>query len=804
MNEASSKNTASVHKPKGRAVSPPLPQTEKLLTLGIARVNFSVDRARIGRLDPVDHGPIAELRRQHRETHVFRFDSRDEKIRNIGLEPQIDPIGKVEEVELADHFYLFANAIEHRLRTWFSANRRILRPFRPLVCLGGRDRLLTQALHEEGIVSPDTRLNVLAKWSFDFRVLASADPDDPPWLGLVTDVSTSNLIDIPVAELLAKGFDPSGCYVGVLGEGDDILGSSRLRLIGRVKKAHSKTLLLEDVRNDEQNQSVEAAEVFVEARRETLEAVTEVLYPSVASRAFQRLGSIRAPFISGSAKLAKIRHTVQELSKSCTSTADGSLSLRFGDDLSADFGPLLDRSSSLFPRVIETSRPTMQFGASGHEQHTQPDLGIRRHGPFQYVLNPVNDPTIVVLCDKAARGRMEQFVKSLRDGIEGDRDQFAGGIVGKFRLTGVRFHFVETENDTADGYAAAASQALDELPQMPAMALVQIREAHKQRLPAENPYFVVKGRFMRAGIPVQAVRLETIEQNYGRAYKLNNLALAAYAKVGGVPWVISTRGVATHELVIGIGATELGGTRFGDRMRYVGITTLFQGDGRYLVWETTREATFESYPEALLESLRKSIKFVQAQNKWEAGDNVRLVFHVYKPLKRVEIETVKQLVKEMLVDYPAEFSFLDVSHYHPYQIFDPRQNGVRYKSYESGRYERKGICAPARGTALLLGPRAALLQLVGAKEVKTSEQGIPRPLLLELHPDSDFADLTYLVRQVFHFSFMSWRSFFPSHEPVTILYSRWIANLLGNLRAVPTWDPVALNLMRDRRAMWFL
>ena len=73
------------------------------------------------------------------------------------------------------------------------------------------------------------------------------------------------------------------------------------------------------------------------------------------------------------------------------------------------------------------------------------------------------------------------------------------------------------------------------------MALVQVREAHKSRLSGKNPYFVAKSRFMRAGVPVQAVRLETIEQNYGRAYKLNNLALGSYAKSEGVPWVISSR-----------------------------------------------------------------------------------------------------------------------------------------------------------------------------------------------------------------------------------------------------------------------
>jgi hypothetical protein len=74
-----------------------------------------------------------------------------------------------------------------------------------------------------------------------------------------------------------------------------------------------------------------------------------------------------------------------------------------------------------------------------------------------------------------------------------------------------------------------------------------VRSAHRHRIPCLNPYFVAKSRFMRAGVPVQAVRLETVEERRGKAYILNNLDLAAYAKIGGVPWVISTRGVATHE-----------------------------------------------------------------------------------------------------------------------------------------------------------------------------------------------------------------------------------------------------------------
>jgi hypothetical protein len=786
-----------------RKAVPPYTQ-HALLTVGITPVIFSGEKVRIGRLNAEKYGRLNELREKHRKTHAFRFDARDGTIANIGLLPGIEPMGKIEEARVGDNLLLLAEAIQHKLQQWLFGNRRILRCFRPLICLGNRDRLLATALRDVGIQKPNTRIDVVAKWSFEVRLLTSADPEQSPWLGLIADVGTANVIDVPVSELLQQGFDPVGCYVGTPGEIDDISGFSRIRLLGRVADIKDSVLVLDDVRDNADRERVAAADVFLEPRRETLEAIVQKLHPAVAASALHKLRRIRAPYLSGDGKLEKIRQMVASLNQSLGKTSGKALSLTFGDGLSVRFNALLDQSSPYFPRVIETSRPHMLFGPSGHDQQTQPDVGIQQYGPFQYAHNPINEPVIVVLCDKQVRGRMDQFAKLLRDGLDEEGERFSGGLIGKFRLTNVRLHFAVIDGDTGESYKTAAERVLEELPQTPTLALVQVRGAHRQRVASQNPYFIAKSRFMRAGVPVQAVRLETIEETRGKAYSLNNLALAAYAKIGGIPWVISTPGVASHELVVGIGCTEIGDSRLGDRARYVGITTIFQGDGRYLVWETTREATFKNYPEALLESLRKSVRFVRHQNKWEAGDPVRLVFHVYKPLKRVEIETVKQLVHEMLDEQQVEFAFLDVSHHHPFQIFDPGQSGVEYWSPDLHQKVRKGVYAPSRGTALKLGPRTALLQLIGAREVKTWEQGIPRPLLLELHPDSDFSDLTYLVRQAFHFSFMSWRSFFPSHEPVTILYSRWIANLLGHLRAVPGWDGSALTQMRDRRAMWFL
>lgn len=47
-------------------------------------------------------------------------------------------------------------------------------------------------------------------------------------------------------------------------------------------------------------------------------------------------------------------------------------------------------------------------------------------------------------------------------------------------------------------------------------------------------------------------------------------------------------------------------------------------------------------------------------------------------------------------------------------------------------------------------------------------------------------------------------SFFPAIEPVTILYSRLIANALGNLKLVAGWTSDVLTVGALRSSKWFL
>jgi hypothetical protein len=308
---------------------------------------------------------------------------------------------------------------------------------------------------------------------------------------------------------------------------------------------------------------------------------------------------------------------------------------------------------------------------------------------------------------------------------------------------------------------------------------------------------------MGLGIPVQEMQFETIRRS-DPAHTLNSMALQCYAKLGGIPFVIAAPRTIAHELVIGIGSAHVKPSRFSDPERVVGITTVFSADGNYILSNTSREAGYEHYPEELLRALRACIDDVKKRNAWQPDDAIRLIFHVFKPLKDTEAEAVKNLVNGLLGEFRSvEFAFVHVSDEHDWLLFDTTAPGLGSWRMPSGCQRPKGRCVPRRGHAVITGPREILLTVTGPYDIKLPTQGLPRPLLLRLHPASTFTDIEYLAGQAFRFTSLSWRRFYPSGTPVTILYSDLIASLLGRLRHVRNWNadiiPAAF-----RTSRWFL
>lgn len=770
------------------------------LQMNVIPITFEKEMVLIGRLPNMGVEDYQKLRDDNWKTRAFRFDSRTGEILNVSIEPGIKPLGNIEEVKVDEHLLLLARAVQQSILVWLSQKITFIKGNKKLVFWGKADNalLLSKALKKVNLPS-NPQVEVILRYEIDCRMFQYEENKN--YLGLVIDFSTSNVIEIPVVDLIDLGMDICGRYVCRKVEVDQEYMQQRLELVGRVSEISGSTLFLTDTEGIDQ---VDASEVFIEPRNENLLDVLQLTYKNSSGKLIEALNEFRNPVSTATGKLARIRETLEGFRKK---------KFIIGNDISISFGELLAQNSSKFPEITTTDRPTLLFGAQGRNQGTIPDEGIQTHGPYMYMHHARNEPTIAVICEAKYRGRIEQFLEMLLTGFPADQWQnatkqnpFKSGLIGKFRILKPKIIIESCDQPTATSYKQATENLLNRLVTVPDIAIVQIRESFLHQYGNNNPYFVSKSIFMSSGIPTQSIKIEKILNfNDGTAYLLNTIALAIYAKLDGTPWLLSTIRPSSHELVVGLGSVDVGDGRLGTRTKYMGITSVFQGDGRYLIWGATREAEYENYPTALLESLRTTVTYIKQINAWQPGDRVRLIYHVYKKLKDCEVEAIKLLVKELIDDrFIVEFAFLDISTYHPYNIFDPDQSGFSYWNWEKKKSGLKGKGVPKRGFCVQLDNHRGLLQLTGPGDVKTEDQGLPRPLLVELHKDSDFTDLTYLLRQIYHFSFLSWRTFFPSPEPITITYSRLIARLLGNLKAVTGWNSnvIMYGPLKDRR--WFL
>jgi len=352
---------------------------------------------------------------------------------------------------------------------------------------------------------------------------------------------------------------------------------------------------------------------------------------------------------------------------------------------------------------------------------------------------------------------------------------------------------------SVEAYVAACREAIDTATNGGFewnLAIVQIDLDFKELPGPDNPYFATKAVFLKQRVPVQEITLETIRfSNEQLVFALNNMRLATYAKIGGVPWLLRSQPTVAHELIVGIGSHTLATGRLGGRERIVGITTVFSSDGKYLLDDRTASVPYDEYEEALFKSLSRSIETVRRIDNWRSTDAVRLIFHVFKQMADREADAVGKLVENLgLTD--VKYAFLHIVDDHRSRSSTRETLGIAKKTVSRGSARRNGVTVG-------LGDGESLVCFTDGRDVKHARHGMPQPTLLHLHRRSTFSDMTYLTRQAFDFSCHSWRMFTPAPLPITIHYSELIARLLTGLRHVPNWDPDTM-LGPTSRTRWFL
>lgn len=676
--------------------------------------------------------------------------------------------------------HAIANALARQaLLRRFAENQRSISGLRPVSFV--RDtNLLTGHAAEIFAVYPEYRFNI--------RPLA---PEDGAMVnGVLINFGTRFFVKLSAAELQVRGISLIGLYLQTTRDDDDprILSRFSRRLAGRVVNIAGDLATLDDARMPQVQLSI----AFVEPNMATFEYLGRQIlradYNEFQNQLQQRLYDVAA----ADRQLERLRQM-----------------LKFSDlrgDLPACAGLSVRLDGRLTPigtgigvgRARQQTPPQCSLRPGGSITVPWPvDPGIEINGPFDSDSFEHKQVRVALIFPLAHKGHVDSFAAQLRDGVptDGRSQVFTQGIVRKFRLQSIEFVAIPVAPglNRAQSYRNASLEAARASTDA---ALVVVTDDDRKLSGAESPYYVSKAVLMSQGIPAQMVRIETILQR-NVAYSLNNIALALYAKLNGIPWTLSVQQRLVHEIIIGIGSARIGSDRLSERERIVGITTVFSGDGNYLLGNATAEVAADGYQQALLNSLEQTISELRRRFGWQKGDKLRVIFHQsFKRYKETEAAAVNTLAQR-LSDFEIEYAFVEVSEDHDWALFEPAERGV------DGYGGKKGAGVPARGHIVPLGPNAALVTLTGPRQLKTSLQGNPRPILIAIHKDSTFKSLDYIAKQVFDLTFMSWRTFMPSTRPVSIAYPNMVVQLLGNLKSVPNWNPDILTT-RLRESRWFL
>jgi hypothetical protein len=297
---------------------------------------------------------------------------------------------------------------------------------------------------------------------------------------------------------------------------------------------------------------------------------------------------------------------------------------------------------------IPLHRTSLIFDYGPGASESTPFAGLSKFGSFNAARFERNDLRVLAIFHPESRGAVTQFLKRLIDGIPESR-LFQRGLKALFRLTSVQPVLKEVKNLLPETFEVAIDEAvIDANSRGFDVALVECPEGSKAIPPNLNPYYRARARLMTYGIPTQGVTDQHLRASQNALqWTLGPMALQIYAKVGGTPWRLPATQSVDREILVGIGnSLERPNLWSGaEQSRVVGITTFFLGDGSYVLGERLRSVPYIEYFDELLKALNTSINTVAQEYAWNEGDTVRIVFHIFKPIKHIEADVVARLVE---------------------------------------------------------------------------------------------------------------------------------------------------------------
>jgi len=302
----------------------------------------------------------------------------------------------------------------------------------------------------------------------------------------------------------------------------------------------------------------------------------------------------------------------------------------------------------------------------------------------------------------------------------------------------------------------------------------------------ETPYYECKAILLKEALLSQNVTLDLINNPSQFEWSAANIALGAFVKLGGMPWVVKGEDLE-QDLIIGIGRAYLYDAQSRQTTGYMAFTACFSARGPLKFISLAEVArTRQDY----LLALQNVVKTTLERADHMGGKVSSLTIHAPKEMQRAEMDAIRtavrshktnSLLQPLVIKVTEELTFFAVD--------DRYQDGV-----------------PQRGTVVQVSDRDYMLYTEGREEKEAWTARLP--VALRVTPQGESLPRPRVLgalRQINDLSQVNWRGLNARSKPISIYYGSLIARILSHLspeHVANLYQGEAHKTLEER--MWFL
>jgi len=409
------------------------------------------------------------------------------------------------------------------------------------------------------------------------------------------------------------------------------------------------------------------------------------------------------------------------------------------------------------PRALKAERlktKTYIF-ANGMESNSQ-FQGIKMHGPLKEISNNSLVCFMYLSKDKYLSYELYHALEGKNFATFDGMESMFSFSLGKEHVTGIPIQGYD-ENNIELSIEKLISAA-DDRPVLPLILFPWSRT--KPNNEGRDTYFRIKHQFLKKRIPIQFVSLERMRDRDGLKWSIANIALAVFGKLGGQPWKLLPK----HQrcLIIGIGQAHQK-SEDGEIKRYFAYSVLSDSSGLY---DSIRILAKSGDKNRYLSNLSKRLKEVL---KDLSEDYERFVIHTPFKLRNDEMLAIKRALKDFDKENKSDITLVVLK--------------FNEKSKHFGFDLNNNSKVPFESSCVDLGKGEYLVWFEGLQyHNPTVRRRFSRPMHIEFcyhnHNTAREEEISFL-QDAINLSGANWRGFNAKSFPVSIYYSKIIADFIG-------------------------